>query len=140
MLFHQGMLPFHCACHDGAPRSVLEWLAEQHPTVVRTYTTDTHESPLHCYVSSTNNVNGDSSFSAIQFLVEKYPDALHSTNRKGSLPFHVAAVHNADLNVLFYLARQNPAALLLGCHDSTLLLPKVQIKRKRKRRRSTSHE
>jgi len=113
MHFHQGALPFHCACRMGAPRSVLEWWCEQYPEVVSTYTTDTQESPLHCYLfsSTSNNVNKKSYFSAVQFLVEKYPAALHRTNRMGLLPYHVAAMQDADMNVLFYLACRTPEVL-----------------------------
>jgi len=31
MQFFQGMLPFHYACHAGAPQSVLKWCKNQYP-------------------------------------------------------------------------------------------------------------
>ncbi len=82
MLFHQGMLPFHIACQVGAPRFVLEWWRQQHPSVVSMYTTDNHESALYCYLSSpaSSMANGKSYYAALQFLVVSYPAALHSPN------------------------------------------------------------
>jgi len=56
----------------------------------------------------------------VQFLVEKHPDALCTPNIMGMLPFHVAAVHQAPLNVLFYLACQDPEALLSCSSDLAL--------------------
>jgi len=141
MLFYQGMLPFHCACLFGAPRAVLEWWYKRYPKVVSTYTKDTHASPLHYYLASNNTsgVSRDSYFSAVQFLVEKHPDALHCMNHMGLLPFHVAAINDADLDVLFYLACQKPEALFHHHaspppppdHDGDSK-PKAQINRKRK--------
>jgi len=124
MLFYHDTLPFHCACLFGAPRAVLEWWCEQYPNVVGTYTKDTDASPLHYYLCSSprtsDGKNRDSYFSAVKFLVEKHPDALHHMNHKKLLPFHVAAMNNADLDVLFYLACQKPEALFdHHCHSFT---------------------
>jgi len=121
MRFHEGTLPFHCACRSGAPRSILEWLCQHSPEAARTCTTDTNDSPLHCYLSSTANTSETSVgaqqqqemfLSAVEFLVEQYPASLRIPNRFGWLPFHVAAINDAPLDVLFYLGSQYPEHLL----------------------------
>jgi len=139
--FHQGMLPLHCACRSQVPDTILLWLCEKYPDAVRICTTDTMDSPLHCYLSSTNHVlhttttnttttmhDDDSmaheslsplplySFSAVEYLVKQYPAAVHMTNQLGYLPFHLAVMHDAPIDILLYLARRNPESLLLG-HD-----------------------
>jgi len=56
---------------------------------------------LHCYALSTfaalNAPNNDKQrqqcYLSMQFLVERHLDAICKMNRKGMLPFHVAAVH-----------------------------------------------
>jgi len=119
-LFYQGMLPFHCACRAGARWSLLKWWWRKFPDIVQVITQDTGDTSLHCYSSSTYAaLNAPNShrerqqrFLAMQFLAEKHPDALRKLNRMGMLPFHVAAVHQAPLDVLFYLACRNPEALL----------------------------
>jgi len=51
--FHDGKLPFHCACYSRAPQAVLKWLLEQtNPLAIHTLTLDTHELALNCYLSS----------------------------------------------------------------------------------------
>ncbi len=54
------------------------------------------------------------SFSTVEYLVKQYPAALRSVNRSGWLPIHLAVMHDAPLDVLFYLARHNPESLLRG--------------------------
>jgi len=138
MQFYNGMVPFHWDCRSRAPQSVLEWWCQQYPTIIRTRTTHTHELPLHCYLSSSSTTTGtttttgqeaasqnhdpmeqrcddadsDSYFLlAVQFLVEKYPGAVTCTDRMGWLPFQVAALHDAALDVVFFLIGQHPGAL-----------------------------
>jgi len=140
MHFYQGMLPFHCACHAGAPKSILQWCAQQNPDALHTSTMDTADTPLHCYLSSwslfnhnvlatgaattsttmmaTRNHVGNQikhsmiSLSAVEFLVEEHRAALLSPNQQGFLPLHVAVMCGAPLDVLFYLACENPELLL----------------------------
>jgi len=130
MLFHSGMLPFHCACCAGAPRSFLNWWWERFRDVVQVIARDMGDTSLHCYLSSSHlalNAMKSSKqrqqrcFMAVQFLVEKHLGALRSINRMGMLPFHMAAVRQAPLDVIFYLACRDPEALL--CHNSDLALP-----------------
>ncbi len=66
----------------------------------------------------------------MQFLVEKHPHAVCKLNRMGMLPFHVAALNQAPLDALFYLACQNPEALQycnsnLAVSDHVQLIPEV---------------
>jgi len=106
---------------------------------------DTGDTSLHCYLlashaahkAATSHRQPQWYFLAIQFLVGKHPDALHSINRMDMLPFHMAAVHQAPLDVLFYLACQYPEALL--CYSGDLVhsdndqkMPEVQVEKKRK--------
>jgi len=126
--FHQGMLPLHGACRGGAPRPILEWCFRQSKDAFCTLTTDTGDSPVHCYLSSwrapmasTNATHLDERpspdphdvfGSAVDYLLEQYPEAVHISNRSGLLPFHVAILHKVPLGVLFTLAQCNPEALL----------------------------
>jgi len=50
--------------------------------------------------------------SAVIYLAEQYPVAIRSTNRMGWLPLHVAAIHNAPLDVLFYFVREFPDTVM----------------------------
>jgi len=130
--FYHGMLPFHCACRAGAPPSVLQWCVEKYPDAIQTLTTDTRDTPLHCYLSSwssipialmipatttshwemTQKAKRKKSFKAVQFLIKKHEAALHSPNREGFLPLHVAAMCDAPLDILFHLAHGNPQVLV----------------------------
>jgi len=47
------------------------------------------------------------------------------------LPFHMAAVNQAPMDVLFYLACQNPEALLCTEHGQVIPDGQVGVKRKR---------
>jgi len=154
-MFYHGMLPFHCACRAGASRSFLKWWWKISPDIMEAITTDTGDTALHCYLSSPHIASDEimtspwqrrkrqfsgprkRSFSAMQFLVEKYPDAVRKINRMGMLPFHVAALHQAPLDVLFYLACRNPEALLYGrgnlaVSDCVQPIAEDQVGRKRK--------
>jgi len=135
--FHQGMLPLHCACRSRAEKDILLWLGEKYPDSLRTCTTDTMDSPLHCYLSSpatttttTATIVPNTTTSimprdddcrashfysrAIQYLVEQNPAALYSANRSGWLPIHLAAMRNVPIDILFYLLRHCPESLLQG--------------------------
>jgi len=136
---HQGMLPLHCACRSKAQEYIVLWVSAKYPEALRTCTTDTMDSPLHCYLSSSTTTtisttttvpqkttsamahdyvaNQSSplpmySFSTVQYLVKQNPAALHSENRSGWLPIHLAAVNNVPIDILFYLARHCPESLL----------------------------
>jgi len=52
--------------------------------------------------------------SAVQFLVEQYPGAVTCTDQMGWIPFHLAALQDAALDVVFYLICQHPGALSTG--------------------------
>jgi len=126
MRFHEGTLPFHCACRSHAPHSFLEWLCQHSPKAACTCTTDTNNSPLHCYltskaaVSTTTAITTENSvdlqqetfLSAVEFLVEQYPVSLRIPNRFGWFPFHVAIINDAPLDALFYLGCQYPEHLV----------------------------
>jgi len=125
-LLYNGMLPFHCACRAGAPRRVLEWWLSRSPHLVHMRMAETSDYPLHCYASHVarelpnydhfleqQQKQQQEHLSGIQYLVEAYPAALRHPNRLGWLPLHLAAMHDAPLSVVFYLARQHPECLLL---------------------------
>jgi len=144
-LFYQGMLPFHCACRAGARWPLMKWWWKKFPDIVQEITTYTGDTSLHCYALSTfaapNAPDSDKQrqqrYLAMQFLVERHPDAVRKMNRKGMLPFHVAAVHQAPLDVLFYLACQNTEALLhcssnFVVSDCVQMIPQVQAGRKQR--------
>jgi len=108
-LFYNGMLPFHCACHSGATRPFLNWWWKKYPDIVQLITEDTRDTPLHCYLSSAYGQK-QWFFLAVQFLVGKCSNALRTTNKMGMLPWHIAAIHQAPLDILFYLVRDDPEA------------------------------
>ncbi len=113
MRFHNGMLPIHVACRARAPRAVLECLVQQCPQVIHMVTKDMKDSLLHCYFSSTRRTTSHDlhlnwSWSTITYLVEVHPEALNYPNRRGWLPIHIAAMHDAPLDMLFYLATRCP--------------------------------
>jgi len=140
-LFYHGMLPFHCACCAGATLFFLKWWSKKCLDIVQAITADTSNTVLHCYLLSPqaahNRMKSHSQrqwyFLAAQVLVGKYPDALHKINRMGMLLFHVAAVHDAPLDVLFFFACQNPEVLLTG-HSNLVVsdCAHEQVGRKRK--------
>jgi len=129
MLFHDGKLPFHSLCVAKAPCSFLEWWLEQSPDDISTPTTDTGNFPLHCYLSSSNTMiattsttevelsmemqpNSSDMSAAVIYLAKRYPAAMRTTNRRGWLPLHVAAMYDAPLDVLFYLVREFPESVM----------------------------
>jgi len=79
------------------------------------------DTPLHCYLYHDHHTQRKQRpkhhealfLSAVTFLVEQHAAALRKPNRHGWLPLHVAALQNVPLDVVFYLARQNPESLLL---------------------------
>jgi len=130
MLFHDGKLPFHNLCLAGAPCSFLKWWLEQVPDAISMPTADTGDFPLHCYLSlscttiaststtteaelstSMQQTSSDTS-AAVIYLAKQYPAAMRSTNRRGWLPLHLAAIHDAPLDVLFYLVREIPESIM----------------------------
>jgi len=118
--FHNGMLPIHLACRASAPRVVLECLVKQCPEVIDMVTLDTKDSLLDCYFASTQRRRTTTSnklhqqqlhdwcWSTMMYLVELHPKALNCPNREGWLPLHIAAMHDAPLDMLYYLARRSP--------------------------------
>jgi len=119
----------------------VKWWLKNHPEVIKVITMDTGDTLLHCYLSSPhallNGRKSHRSLLTVQLLLENHPDALCITDRMGMLPFHMAGVHQAPLNVLFYLACQNPDALLyrsghLCLSDNGPLIPEMQVRRRRK--------
>jgi len=100
MLFHDGRVPFHSMCYAHAPQAVLEWWLEQFMEAIHTFTTNTSDSPLHCYLSSTSILIGsameDNShyLSAVKYLVAQQPSALHHSSQMGFLQLHMAAIHD----------------------------------------------
>jgi len=152
MQFHGGKLPFHHLCCAGAPLLFLKGWLEEYPNAISTPTMDTGSFPLHCYLSSSKMINiitsstmdtelsttatttqqtssSSSSFdpSAAIYLVEQYPAVICRTNRMGCLPLHVAAIHDAPLDVLFYLLREFPESVMRhhgdGQQQPVVLLP-----------------
>jgi len=127
MRFHCGILPLHYACCAGAPRPALRWCWKQYPEAIRITTIVTEDTLLHCYLSFTGITALEKTapaytgctkqhdhkyvWSAVRFLVKQYPAALYSRNQQGLLPLHVAAMHDAPLDILLYLAQQNPGSL-----------------------------
>jgi len=130
--FYKGMLPFHYACHSGAPKSILQWCVEKYADAAHMFTIDTRDTPLHCYLSSWSSnktafINATTitsttshriqakhklSLSAVQFLIEQHMPSLSSPNKQGFLPLHVAAMCDVPLDILFYLACEYPESLL----------------------------
>jgi len=104
-LFHNGMLPIHCACRAGAPHVILNTWLKPYPEAVAMATTDTGDLPLHCYLSRTWSSSLPDSVSflaAVKYLVKQYPAALHQMNRNGYAPFHVPEMNDLPSDVLFY--------------------------------------
>jgi len=120
LLVHDGMLPFHCACRAGAPKDVLEWWLKQYPQLAGTPLAETNDYPLHCYVSHVaqsgltpwRKQEKEEYLSTVEYLVKAHPAALRIANRGGWLPLHLAAMNDAPLNVIFYLARQHPECMI----------------------------
>jgi len=115
------MLPFHCACCSGAPEDVLAWWLTQYRHLAGIRVLETNDYPLHCYVSHVpqptpkwwwRGHDEEKYLWAIETLVEAHPAALRCANREGWLPLHLAAMHDAPLSALFYMARQHPECLL----------------------------
>jgi len=142
MDFYHGKLPFHYACHAGAPRSVLKWCEMHYPDALCTSTTDTADTPMHCYLLSwssnhatlaTGNPNMTTipttpshwiqtkhkmpSLLTVQYLIEKHRAALHSHNRHGYLPLHIAAMSDVPLDIIFYLTREFPETVVTNEKD-----------------------
>jgi len=90
--------------------------------------TNTGDTLLHCYLSSPQGELNKTTkwFLGMQFLVEKHPHAVCKLNQMGMLPFHVAALNQAPLDALFYLACQNPEALQY-CSSKHAVSDHVQI-------------
>jgi ankyrin repeat protein len=83
----------------------VQYLVEQRPTALKA--ADTSGSlPLHVGVSQRNV-----SRSIVQFLVEQRPQSLRQKDGAGLLPLHVAAVNDAPLDILYYLASKKPESI-----------------------------
>jgi len=67
-------------------------------------------------------------FAELCYLAERYPAAIRSTNRRGWLPMHLAAMYDAPLGVLFYLVCEFPESIMrpVDYHQ-----PVVQVKKQR---------
>jgi len=125
MQFHDGKLPFHNFCQSGVPLAILEGWLEEFPDAISTRTTDSGDFLLHCYLLSKIKVstaetdlsiikrqNCAYSSAAVLHLAKKYPAAMRSTNHAGWLQLHLAAMHDAPLDVLFYLVCEVPESVM----------------------------
>jgi len=126
LLVHNGLLPFHCACRSGAPKDVLEWWLKQYPHLAGTPVQETNDYPLHCYVSHIPQPESTMAeldleekqeyeqeyLSTVEYLVKAHPAAVRIANRGGWIPLHLAAMHDAPLSAVFYLARQHPECMI----------------------------
>jgi len=50
--------------------------------------------------------------STVMYLTEQNAAAVRSVNRMGWLPLHVAAMHDAPLDMLFYFVREFPDCVM----------------------------
>jgi len=83
---------------------LLSWSSNQ--IMLATATIDTTTTTTTTILS--NQIHQNMSLLAVQYLVEKHPIALQSSNRQGFLPLHMAGMCDVPLDILFYLAREHP--------------------------------
>ena len=103
----QGNLPFHtlCASKQLSEDRILELLnvfLVGHPNLAAT-ADGMGALPLHIACRTWNE-----STDVIQFLVDKNPDAVYQNDDEGNLPFMVACLESASVDVLFFLMKYNP--------------------------------
>ena len=74
-LFYEGMLPFHYACWVGVAPQELEVLLDIYPNAIDMVTTNTLDTPLHCYLLADRkkfvNMKG------VNFLLKKQQQATY---------------------------------------------------------------
>jgi ankyrin repeat protein len=118
-------LPLHYACRGRAPLDVAEYLLEIEPAAISTRGLD-GMLPLHEACSSDENDGRDLpplSLPLIQFLVNKYPDALLAPSSTQLLPLHYAScAKNVPLSVIEYLVKENPTAVKVSSYQGLLPL------------------
>jgi ankyrin repeat protein len=103
---HDGSLPLHLCVSRRAPSlAKVRYLVGRHPRAL--HVRDAHGSlPLHAALSQ-----GQVQFELVEFLVEQEPKSLRQKDGRGPLPLHVAAVSDAALDVLYYLASKDPGCV-----------------------------
>jgi ankyrin repeat protein len=101
-----GSLPLHlAAARSGTPLSVVECLMEGHPGAL--CARDMRGSlPVHVAVS-----RGDASLGIVRLLVGQRAEALRQKNCRGFVPLKIAAMSDAPLDVLYYLATRDPESI-----------------------------
>jgi ankyrin repeat protein len=98
-----GALPIHTAVRVGAPIRVLVCL-------LRPFS----KAPFERDDSGCNAlhfISPMSSLASVQYLVGQWPGLLRGTNHHGELPLHSAAEAGASVDMLRFLAEQDPPAL-----------------------------
>lgn len=54
---------------------------------------------------------GALSFDVVRLLVEQEPPTVRQRNGNGLLPLHIAALHDAPLDVVFFLVTTDPKSI-----------------------------
>lgn len=120
MSLHQraanGRGPIHDAVASGAPVALLKFLVERAPASVECR--DKYgELPLHLVGSHTY-------LEHVRILVETFPSSVRAVAAEsGRTPLHAAIIHDAERDVVAFLADRSRDASLLGIQDMDGCLP-----------------
>ena len=109
-----GALPLHIACRkSNTPIEVIQFLVDQDPTSVL-HEDSLGDLPIHKLCASQPQLH------TVQYLHGKHQASVRMTNHDGCVPFMVASLSLASLDVVWYLMVADPAAALASVrHAST---------------------
>jgi ankyrin repeat protein len=105
-----GSFPLHAAVVHNQPLDILQRLVRDRPDALE-YADRTGALPLH--VAAVRG-GGDASLELIECLVRARPGTVRIRDGRGRLPLHAAALHNAPLDVQYWLVRTWPEAIREG--------------------------
>ena len=110
-----GALPLHIAClrSSNTPIEVIQFLVDQDPTSVL-HEDSLGDLPIHKLCASQPQLH------TVQYLHGKHQASVTMTNHDGCVPFMVASLSLASLDVVWYLMVADPVAALASVrHAST---------------------
>ncbi|CAB9530564.1 Ankyrin Repeat [Seminavis robusta] len=119
-----GDLPIHASCLYGLDFAIVKKLVSHFPESVGKQASDS-ETPLHLAARPLCSNSGPS-LELVNFLYQRYPDAIQVRNDAGFLPIHHAVLSSDNSGerdqMIRFLAKASPRSLLAGDNDGDLPL------------------
>jgi ankyrin repeat protein len=111
LLDSEGRTALHVAAGFGCEAAVIKLLLDGDGQIQASVKDNMQRTPLHCACFNPNGLNKDGSgkivsadlssmLDTVAILLEKFPEAIHSKDKKGKTPLDLAKLHRADRTMI----------------------------------------